>query len=854
VLAVQAFSRVTDPNVCAGGAPCVAAFSSDILAALEHLYILSWDYRIAAINLSLGSNQPSAACDDEPYKAIVDNLRAVGIATVVASGNAGATSALASPACVSSAVSVGSTTKADRISAFSNVAPSLSLLAPGESITSSLPVGEYGALSGTSMAAAHVSGAFAVMRQAVPTADVTTLLDAFRRTGLPIADTRPSGGTIVPRLRLFEALASLARVPNPVPRITSLTPDRARAADPAFSLTIDGSGFDAFSVARWNGSPRPTRVVSARQLIAQIAAADIASVGSALVSVSTPAPGGGTSSPLPFTIDPPATLTPNATRVAPGSDVTVTLANGFGGATDWLALAATGAPDNTYLQQTAVGTGVTSRTWTVTMPTTPGTYEFRLFVNDVLKAKSVVVTVDRALTPPPVASSLSPDSVVAGSSAFTLTVHGSQFVAWSVVRWNGANRMTTFVSSTELQAAIDAADIASGGPAQVSVLTPAPGGGVSGNLTFTIANPVPSVVSVSPSSVTAGAAAFTMTVTGSGFVSGSVVRWNGAARPTTFVNGTQLQASIPASDVAAAGSAQVSVWTPAPGGGTSGNLTFTIVNPAPTLTVNATTVVGGTAVTVTLTNGLGGATDWIAFADASAPNTSSIIWTYVGAGVTTRTWTVTTPITGGPFEFRLFPNDGYIRAATSPGITILAPVPVITSLDPSGALAGSASLSLNVYGSNFTPMSVVRWNGSPRVTTYLGPTQLSTTITSADLAVVGTPAVTVFTPAPGGGSSNAVTFNVTGPPTLTVSATSVAPGGSVTVTLTGGLGGSTDWLAFAAAAASDSSYLQWTYVGAGVTTRTWTITVPNTAGTYQFRLFLNDGYTRAATSPTVTVQ
>ena len=43
VLAVQAFSRVTDSNVCAGGAPCVAAFSSDILAALEHLYILSWE-------------------------------------------------------------------------------------------------------------------------------------------------------------------------------------------------------------------------------------------------------------------------------------------------------------------------------------------------------------------------------------------------------------------------------------------------------------------------------------------------------------------------------------------------------------------------------------------------------------------------------------------------------------------------------------------------------------------------------------------------------------------------------------------------------------------------------------------
>jgi subtilisin family serine protease len=1034
VLAVQAFSKVTDSNVCAGGGSCVAAFSSDILAALEHLYILSWDYRIAAINLSLGSNLPSAACDDEPYKAIVDNLRAVGIATVVASGNAGATSAMASPACVSSAVSVGSTTKADRLSAFSNVAPSLSLLAPGESIASSLPLGAYGALSGTSMAAAHVSGAFAVMRQALPDADVATLLDAFRRTGLPIADTRPSGGTVVPRLRLFEALASLARVSNPVPRLTSLSPRGARAGDPAFSLTIDGSGFDAFSVARWNGSPRPTKVVSARQLIAQIAAADIASVGSALVSVSTPAPGGGTSSALPFTIDPPATLTPSATRVAPGAEVTVTLANGFGGGTDWLALAATSAPDNNYLQQTPVGVGVTSRTWTVTMPTTPGTYEFRLFVSDMRKARSVAVTVDRALTPPPVASSISPDSVVAGGSAFTLTVYGSKFVPWSVVQWNGANRITTFVSSTELQAAIDAADVATGGQAQVSVLTPAPGGGASGNLTFTIANPVPSVVSLSPSSVTAGAAAFnvtvtgsgfanasvvrwngavrpttfvsgtqlqasisasdvaaagtaqvsvatpapgggtsgdlaftvenpvpsvvsvspssvtagapaftvtvngsgfasasvvrwngvnrpttfvsgtqlqasiaasdvtaagtaqvsvstptpgggtssdlaftvanpvpgvlslapssvmagapafTVTVTGSGFVSASVVQWNGAARPTTFVSGTQLQAAIPAADVAAAGTAQVSVLTPAPGGGPSGNLAFTIDNPAPSLTGTPAMVVGGTAVTVTLNNGLGGATDWIAFADVSAPNSSYVEWTYVGAGVTSRMWTVTTPLTGGHYEFRLFPNDGYVRAATSSGVTVLAPVPVIASLNPSTAVAGTSSLSLTVIGSNFTPGSVVRWNGSPRATTYVMPTQLTATISSADLASAGTPQVTVFTPAPGGGTSNAVTFTVTQAATLTVNTSLVPRGGLVTVTLTGGLGGASDWLAFAPTSASDSGYVEWTYVGSGVTTRTWTITAPTAPGTYEFRLFLNDGFTRAATSPTVTVQ
>jgi hypothetical protein len=73
----------------------------------------------------------------------------------------------------------------------------------------------------------------------------------------------------------------------------------------------------------------------------------------------------------------------------------------------------------------------------------------------------------------------------------------------------------------------------------------------------------------------------------------------------------------------------------------------------------------------------------------------------------------------------------------------------------------------------------------------------------------------------------------------------------VTVTLTNGPGGAQDWLALAAVGAPDMNYVQYTYVGTGVTTRTWTVTLSN-AGSYEFRLFLNNGYTRGATSPPVT--
>ncbi len=88
--------------------------------------------------------------------------------------------------------------------------------------------------------------------------------------------------------------------------------------------------------------------------------------------------------------------------------------------------------------------------------------------------------------------------------------------------------------------------------------------------------PGPVITSLSPASVIAGDPDFVLSVTGTGFVGTSVVRWNGADRPTTFQSSTLLTAAIPATDIAASGSAQVMVFTPSPGGGSSGSLTFDI--------------------------------------------------------------------------------------------------------------------------------------------------------------------------------------------------------------------------------------------------------------------------------------
>lgn len=183
--------------------------------------------------------------------------------------------------------------------------------------------------------------------------------------------------------------------------------------------------------------------------------------------------------------------------------------------------------------------------------------------------------------PVPVLTSVSPTSVTAGAAAFTLTVNGLYFVSGSTVNWNGAARATTYVSGSRLTAAVQAADVASAGTAQVTVVNPAPGGGTSPSVTFTIENVGPVASALSPANIIAGSAAFDLTVNGSGFVSGSAVHWNGSARPTTFVSSRVLEAAIAATDVAVAGTAQVRVVNPPPGNGTSAALAFAVQNAAP---------------------------------------------------------------------------------------------------------------------------------------------------------------------------------------------------------------------------------------------------------------------------------
>jgi subtilisin family serine protease len=222
LISIQVFSQFTGSNCNPFPSPCILSFTSDQIRGLERVYNLSGQFPIAAVNMSLGGGKFTAPCDSDSRKAILDTLRSVGIATVIAAGNDGNLDGLAAPACISSAISVGATTKSDSPAAYSDSAPFLSLLAPGGNATggsgdiySSIPGGGFGYKAGTSMAAPHVSGTWAVLKSETPTATVGQILGLLTATGVSIPNAL--NGVTKPRIRVDLAVSTPVDATPPGP-------------------------------------------------------------------------------------------------------------------------------------------------------------------------------------------------------------------------------------------------------------------------------------------------------------------------------------------------------------------------------------------------------------------------------------------------------------------------------------------------------------------------------------------------------------------------------------------------------------------------------------------------------------
>jgi subtilisin family serine protease len=224
LIAIQVFSRFGSESECGvGKAPCILAFDSDVQSALEYVADLSDgtinNYNLAAVNMSLSGNTYSTSCDASvPYSATINALSNFGIAVVVASGNNSITNKIGAPACVTNAFSVGSVIDtSDVVSSWSNAHPALlDILAPGQGVRSALPNGTYGTKSGTSMAAPHVAGSFALLKAYNGTLTLNEMKSLLITHSKTVIDTRPEPDQSYPRLdlgKVTQYLAGTAHVP-----------------------------------------------------------------------------------------------------------------------------------------------------------------------------------------------------------------------------------------------------------------------------------------------------------------------------------------------------------------------------------------------------------------------------------------------------------------------------------------------------------------------------------------------------------------------------------------------------------------------------------------------------------------
>jgi hypothetical protein len=366
----------------------------------------------------------------------------------------------------------------------------------------------------------------------------------------------------------------------------------------------------------------------------------------------------------------------------------------------------------------------------------------------------------------PTITSLLPVSATVGGAAFTLTVTGTNFVSGATVQWNATALTTTFVSSTQLAAAIPASLIAAAGTATVTVTDSA---GTSSGAPLTINLGAPTIGSISPASATAGGAAFTLTVTGTNFVSGATALWNGATLTTSYVSATQLTAAVPAILIAAPGTANVTVVTL---DGVSLVSTFAVNSSAPVLSsLNPTSGPVGSSVTITGTNfGATQGTSTVSFSGTAATSITSWGNTQIVAVVPTGATTGNVVVTVNTL------------ASSGSAFTVL-PAPTVTGVSPaSGTTAGGTSVTIT--GTSFVGATAVEFGSTPATSFTVNSATSITAVSPAESA--GTVDIKVVTSGGQSATRNADQFTYISAPTVTgVSLASGTTAGGTSVTITG---------------------------------------------------------------------
>lgn len=542
----------------------------------------------------------------------------------------------------------------------------------------------------------------------------------------------------------FDAfLAKIEEVRDPTPILTSLSPSDAIAYDQAFTLVVTGSAFVDGAVVCWDGVNRPTTFISSTQLNVSVGAGDLL-VGKA-VQITAQNPESEISNSLEFVIYNPVpslgSLAPASARVG-DPEFTLTMMGSL--FVDGAILIWDGSErPTTFIGMSqisaAIGTAdlTSSRTVQVTVRNPGSTASNPLYF-----------TINEPL---PILTSLVPSSAYAGGPGFNMSVIGSKFINGAIVRWDGNDRPTTFVNSYEVDATIGIADIASAKSVQVTVQNP--DGGISNSLEFTIGYSVPSLLSLLPPSARAGGPGLTLTVTGSDFVDGAVVKWGGTNRATTFISSSAVSAEISANDLAVPMTVQITVSNP--GTENSNALEFLVDNPLPTLTslAPAGADAGNPGFTLSAIGShfvSGAVVVW----DGNDRPTTYVNDTRVQAIIGTADLSAVRTV-----QVSVRNPDGGVSNALG-FVVSEPPAPLLTSVSPTKITGGGAGFDLTLFGTNFVTNSVAKWNGINKTTTYVSSTELRAAIPAGDISVGREVQVTVTNPIPAGSTSNPLIFPV----------------------------------------------------------------------------------------------
>jgi hypothetical protein len=335
---------------------------------------------------------------------------------------------------------------------------------------------------------------------------------------------KTAGGALRAAFLMAVILVSAAcsqTINYPVPSVSSLSPNNAPANGAAFTLTVKGGNFVFGGYVTWNGAPQSTLFVNGSELQAKIAPSFISAPGTAKVVVVNPPPGGGPSNSVNFTINPVTSPVPTITSLQP----TGTAVGGNG-----LSLTVKGANfvsnsvvtwNGQNLSTSFVNANQIYGAVSNTLLQTPGTVQIAV-LNPPPGGGSSLSVPFNVNNPPPTISSISPTTSIANAASFTITVNGTGFTCAQYststlpgggttstcatpatsIAWDGTLLATSYVSSSQLTATVNAPQLAQAGTAFVTAVNPAPGGGTSANAYFQVipgpnGEGLPSLVDVS---------------------------------------------------------------------------------------------------------------------------------------------------------------------------------------------------------------------------------------------------------------------------------------------------------------------------------------------------------------------